>query len=206
MDVTKAPIAGSSAVAVPTAAGPEQGPKAREYLAPLTDRADIRALDIPAALQILLAEVRAAFELQAIAMTGDANMGTIADNPLQAAHAVVQMVLQATPDETAGEPAWVAGLALVETALQSGLDRGISAISMWRDVPVMVVDAAQGARTLVIAVLDDDPRNPIWLRPEWAGLAPRFERFCRRRRRAHRKLSDPDYSSGKLDDGTEHGF
>lgn len=202
MDVTKAPMAGGSAGA-PAAAEPGQGPRARDNLAPLADWADIRALDIPAALQILLAEVRAAFELQAIAMTGDTSVATTADSPSQAAHALLQMVLQAMPDEAAGAPEWAAALARVETALQSGLDRAIGAISMWREVPAMVIDAAQGARTLVVTVLGDDPQNPIWLRPEWAGLAPEFERFWRRRRRARRNLSDPDYSSGNLDDRTE---
>lgn len=204
MDVTKAPLAGGSAPGASATAEPGQGPKARDNLAPLADWADIRALDIPAALQILLAEVRAEFELQAIAMTGGTSVAATADSPPQAAHAVLQMVLQAMPDEAAGAPEWAAALTRVETALQSGLDRAIGAISMWREVPVTVIDAAQGTRTLVMAVLGDDPQNPIWLRPEWAGLAPGFERFWRRRRRARRNLFDPDYSSGNLDDGTEY--
>lgn len=193
MDVTKAPMAGGSAAAAPTAAAPGPGPKARDNIAVPADRAEIRALDIPAALQILLAEVSAAFELQATTMSGDTSMGTIADSPLQAAHALLQMVLRAMPEEAAGEPDWTAALARVETALQTGIDRAIGAVSMWRDVPAEVVQAAQAAGSLALSVLGDDPQNPIWLRPEWAGLAPGFERFWRRRRRARRKLSDPDY-------------
>jgi hypothetical protein len=100
-------------------------------------------------------------------------------------------------------PAWSAALARVEMALQSGLDRGIDAVSLWRDVPAIVVDAAKEARTLVFSTLGDEPQNPAWLRPEWAGLAPRLERIWRRRRLARRLLTDPDYSPGNPDDDSE---
>jgi len=49
---------------------------------------------------------------------------------------------------------------------------------------------------LVFLVLGDEPQNPLWRRPEWVGLAPQLQRFWRRRRLAHRRLMDPDYSSG----------
>ncbi len=191
----------------PTAPGagqgpqPEQGPQSARSAAPIVDRADIRPLDIPAALQILLAEFRAALELQALAMGSHA--GEAPNSPPQAARALLQMLLGAMPDETASLPAWTALLAQVETALQSGLDRGIDAIAAWRDVPASVVDAAREARTLVFSALGEDEQNPVWLRPEWAGLGPRFERFWRRRRLARRLLTDPDYSSGRADDESE---
>jgi hypothetical protein len=35
----------------------------------------------------------------------------------------------------------------------------------------------------------------MWLRPEWLGLAPRIERFWRRRRLTRRGLADPDFLS-----------
>jgi hypothetical protein len=113
------------------------------------------------------------------------------------------MVLNAMPDESASMPAWNAMLTRVEASLQTGLDRGIDAVSMWRDVPPIVVEASTEVRTLVLSTLGDDPQNPAWLRPEWAGLAPRFERFWRRRRKARRQLTDPDYSSGSLDADSE---
>ncbi len=179
MDVTKIPAPATPAGRTPTALSAEQGPQSPPNAAPIADRADIRPLDIPAALQILLAEVRAAFELLAIAM--DSNAGEAPNSPPQAARALLQMLLGAIPDESAGMPAWNAVLARVETALQTGLDRGIEAISVWRDVPASVVDAAKQARTLVFSTLGDDAQNPASLRPEWAGLAPQFERFWRRR-------------------------
>ena len=196
-----APAAG--AARAPTAPPAEQGPQYPANAAPIADRADIRPLDIPAALQILLAEVRAAFELQAVAMGQDAGANELLTSPPQAARALLQMVLSAMPDEDASPPAWSAVLVRVETALQTGLDRGIEAVTVWRDVPPIVVDASKEVRTLVLATLGDDPQNPAWLRPEWLGLAPKFERFWRRRRKARRPLTDPDYSRGSLDDDSE---
>jgi hypothetical protein len=201
MDVTKMPAPASAAARTPTAPPAEQGTQSPANAAPIADRADIRPLDVPAALQILLAEVRAAFQLAAAAtVDGPAE---IAISPPQAARAVLQMLLLSVPDETASIPAWSAELARVETALQTGLDRGVDAVTVWRDIPPVVVDAAQEARALVFAALGDDPQNPAWLRPEWVGLAPKFERFWRRRRQARRRLTDPDYSSGSLDDDSQ---
>jgi hypothetical protein len=203
MDVTKTPAPAAGAARAPTAPIAEQAPQSPANAAPIADRADIRPLDIPAALQILLAEVRAAFELQAVAMGQDTGANEAPISPPQAARVLVQLVLSAMPDESASIPAWNAVLARVETALQVGLDRGIDAVTVWRDVPPIVVDASKEVRTLVFSTLGDDPQNPAWLRPEWVGLALKFERFWRRRRRARRPLSDPDYSSGNLDDDSE---
>jgi hypothetical protein len=203
MDVTKMPAPASAAARTPTAPPAEQGPHSPASAAPIADRADIRPLEIAAALQILLAEVRAAFELQAIAMDSNASANEALNSPPQAVRALLQMLPGAMPDESAGMPAWSAALARVETALQTGLDRGIDAITVWRDVPEIVVDAAKEARTLVFSTLGDEPQNPAWLRPEWAGLGPKFERFWRRRRLARRLLTDPDYSPGSRDDDSE---
>ena len=207
------PAPAGAAARTPTAPPAEQGPQSPANAAPIADRADIRPLDVPAALQILLAEVRSAFELLAVEM-GAAAMGEeaneVVNSPPQAARALLQMVLRALPqetgstlEETADTPAWNAELVRIETALQTALDRGIDAVATWRDVPPIVVDAAQEARTLVFLALGDDPQNPAWLRPEWVGLAPKFERFWRRRRLARRRLTDPDYPSGNLDDDSE---
>ena len=192
------PAPATSAARTPTAPPAEQGPQSPANAAPIADRADIRPLDIPAALQILLAEVRAAFELQAVAMGSNAN--EVPNSPPQAARVLLQMFVGAMADESASMPVWTAVLVRVETALQTGLDRGIAAIIVWRDVSPSVVDAAKETRSLVISTLGDEPQNPAWLRPEWAGLAPKLERFWRRRRLARRHLTDPDYSSGSADD------
>lgn len=203
MDVAKMSPPAAAPAASPTrapTAPAEQGAQSTTNAAPVADRADIRPLDVPAALQILLAEVRAAFEFQAIAM--GSNASEVLNSPPQAARALVQMFLDAMPDESASTPAWNAVVVRVETALQGGLDRGIEAIVEWRDVPASVVDAAKEARTLVFSTIGDDLPNPVWLRPEWVGLGPRFERFWRRRRLARRHLTDPD-PSGSADDDSE---
>jgi hypothetical protein len=181
MDVTKLPSQGAAAIRAPTSPA-EPGSQSPANIAATADRADIRPLDIPAALQILLAEVRAAFDLQAVLMSGEGS--AVLDVPPQAARVLVELVVQSLPDEAA-VPAWTAALVQMETALPIGLERAIE------------------TRALVFSILGDDPQNPIWLRPEWAGLQPKFERFWRRRRIARRRLIDPDYSSETFDDGNE---
>ncbi|HEY0748301.1 MAG TPA: hypothetical protein VGD63_16480 [Steroidobacteraceae bacterium] len=215
MDITKipAPESGSSGVASGVASGAttpgvvtpsEQGAKAPPNLVATADEVDIRPLDLSAALQILIAEVRASFESQAllaaagIETPGVAIPGAAPDNPQQAARALMEIILQAQPEE-AGNAQWGAALAHMEIMLQSGLERGISVVTLWRNVPAPVIETTNETRALILALLDEGPENPIWLRPEWAGLAPRFERFWRRRRRARRRLSDPDYASEGFD-------
>jgi hypothetical protein len=216
MDITKisSPESGSSGVGTPGVATPgvatpsEQGAKAPPNLVSTTDQVDIRPLDLSAALQILIAEVRASFDSQALlaaaglATSGVAIPGAAWDNPQQAARALMEIILQAQPEE-AGNAQWGAAFAHMESMLQSGLERGISAVTLWRDVPAPVVETMNETRALILALLDEGPQNPIWLRPEWAGLAPRFERFWRRRQRARRRLTDPDYAS-KGFDSDEH--
>jgi hypothetical protein len=157
-------------------------------------------------LQILLAEVRAALEQQSLLALDQqpaAGEGSAApDNPAQAARILVQMAVQSLPDEP-DVAAWTATLLRVENALQTGIERAIDAVSAWRDVPAAVIDATKETRALVFAILGDEPQNPLWLRPEWAGFAPRLERFWRRRRIARRRLTDPDHASGSFDDGNE---
>ena len=199
MDVTKLPAPGTAAIRPATTPPVDLGSQSPANVAAIADRADIRPLDIPAALQILLAEVRASFDL-AVLMVGG---GVVLDNPPQAARVLVEMVVQAMPDEVAGVASWSAALAHVETSLQAGIERAINAVTAWHDVPAAVVDAANETRTLVFSVLGDEKPNPIWLRPEWAGLAPRFEQFRRRRRIARRYLTDPDHAPGSFDDDNE---
>jgi hypothetical protein len=212
MDVTKLPPPGTADVRGPTTSAGELSSQTLAKPAALGDRADIRPLDVPAALQILLAEVRAALEQQSLLALdhqsvvvegGAGNAGSAApDNPVQAARILVQTAVQSLPDGP-DVAAWTAALSRMESALQIGVERAIDAVSAWRDVPGAVVDATKETRALVFAILGDDPQNPLWLRPEWAGFAPRLERFWRRRRIARRRLTDPDHAAGSFDDGNE---
>src|ERR1700676_1775981 len=102
MDITKlpAPEIGAPGVATPA----EQGAKALLNLAATADRVDIRPLDISAALQILIAEVRASFDIgvAGVATPGVATPGATApgasvpgaavDNPLQTARALMEII------------------------------------------------------------------------------------------------------------------
>ena len=210
MDVTKLLPPGTADVRSPTTSAGQLSSQTPAKPVALGDRADIRPLDVPAALQILLAELRAALEEQPLLFDQPPLLdqpvpgegGAPPDNPAQAARLLVQMAVQSLPEEP-NIAAWTEALSRMEGALQAGIERAIDAVSAWRDVPAVVIDAAKETRALVFAALGDDPQNPLWLRPEWAGFAPRLERFWRRRRIARRRLTDPDYASGSFDDGNE---
>jgi hypothetical protein len=97
------------------------------------------------------------------------------------------------PGGVSGLPAWVAASTRIELAFVSAIDRAVDAVAAWREVPHVVVDAAKETRALVVLQLSDEPFNPLWLRPEWLGLAPKIERYWRRRRLTRRGMTDPDF-------------
>jgi hypothetical protein len=195
MEVSKMPPADVPAVRAGAAAPDGKGSPSTPNIAPPADHADIRPLDIPGALQILLAEVRAELDLVLDAR--------IASSPLQAARTLVEAFLTALPQDAGDAPVWTAALVGAEAGMRAGIERAIVIVAEWRNVPVSVVDAARDTRTLVFSALGEDPLNPLWLRPEWVGLAPTFRRFWRRRRNARRRLTDPDHRAGCLDDDSE---
>jgi hypothetical protein len=160
--------------------------------APTADRADIRPLDIAGALQILLAEVRGGLDLALETST--------AQIPDQAARQLVDLFVQALPEDAGDAPAWTAALVRVESAIQSGFERAAVVVTQWRDVTPQVADSVKETRTLFFSALENDSPNPLWVRPEWLGLAPALRRFRRRRRNAHRRLTDPDHAPATLDD------
>jgi hypothetical protein len=201
------------------------------------DHADIRPLDLAGALQILVAEVRAALIDVLVAdlavpsratqspdsaaaenttaagnMAAAGNSAAVAhaevfaaiasqdfDGPVPAARAMVDLVLRSLP-ETFEPDAWSALLPRVDLALQSGVQRALDAVSVWRDVPPAVVEGAQQSGNLALALSVDEPIYP-WPPPEWLGMAPRLGRLWRRRCFLRRRLVDPDYgANGKWDD------
>ena len=216
MQVSKMTPADVPTVRAGTVTSAEQGPASAADIAPTADLADIRPLDISGALQILLAEVRAALDLQlsaaitpgaitssAAPAAPAATAGAIAQSPAQAARELVEMFLQALPEDASDAPAWTAALVGADAALQSGIEQAMGVVTQWRDVPAAAVDAVVETRALFISALGDEPQNPLWLRPEWMGLAPMLHRFRRRRRNARRRLTDPDYSTQSLDETEE---
>jgi hypothetical protein len=193
--------------------GTESRSHSSGIISPPGDLADIRPLDVAGALQILLAEVRAALESAleeaigrgasnaqraAIAPAGDA-----APDPVQSAQEIVRMFLKSIPEDAGNAQAWSGTLMRVEAGIQSGMDRALEIVTQWRDVPPAATSAVSEALALVQRALGEETLNPIWLRPEWLGLAPAYQDFRRRRRTARRRLSDPDYPSGSLDDDGE---
>lgn len=192
-------------------------------VAALADQVHIQPLDLTGAIQILMAEVRAELpmpgdaphpaQLIPMPIPGGAHgdgarleplllaTGAVPEEPLVAIapQSLVQLFLQALPPPETLEPAaWLAAVMNVEGAMQVALDRAVAAVTVWRDVPAAVVEAANQTRATVVAAIAAESPNPLWLRPEWVGLAPRMERYWRRRRRARQRLtarpplSDPD--------------
>jgi hypothetical protein len=204
MEISKVPPADSATIRAGNAGVTGQESPAAATSAPAVDRADIRPLDISAALQILIAEVRAGLDLalDAAAAQEPANPFNPVD-PLHAARALVEMFLQALPDDASNPPEWSAALIRAETAMQTSMERALGVVSQWREVPPAVVDAVKETRALFSSVLGDDLNNPLWLRPEWMGLGPLWQRFRHRRRNARRRLTDPDYGQGSLDESEE---
>ncbi|MEP6548010.1 MAG: hypothetical protein ABJD53_11145 [Gammaproteobacteria bacterium] len=190
-----------------TTAAADQRTQSSATLVPAADQADIRPLDTAGALQILIAEVRAGLQssLEAASSQSPANAHgpVIAQDSVQAAHELLQMFLREIPQDDGDARMWISTLVRVEGAVQSGMERALGIVTQWRDVPTAVVDVVKETRVLFLSGLGDDPLNPVWLRPEWVSLAPAFHRFRRRRRIARRRLTDPDYSTGSLDDDNE---
>lgn len=178
------------------------------------DQVLIHPLDLTGALQIMIAEVRAELPLPAVrappavvlppfeAPHGGggrleplliATGGLAAESPTVTPQTLVQLFLQALPPPETLEPAaWLALVTQVQGAVQVALDRAVEVAAAWREVPLAVVEGARETRDVVVAAITHDLPSPLWLRPEWLGLAPRMERYRRRRKRALRWLSDPD--------------
>jgi len=200
MEVPKAPPADVPTARAGTAAATGQGSRSAVNIEPLSDRADIRPLDMSGALQILLAEVRAALDLPPETAIAAA---AAAQGPARGVRELVEMLLQVLPSDASDAAAWTAALVRVEASMRSSIERAVDVVSQWQDVPSAVVDAVKEARTMFFSALADDAPNPLWLRPEWLGLAPRVHRFRRRRRNSRRRLIDPDYAPGSLDEAEE---
>jgi hypothetical protein len=162
-------------------------------------------LDVQGALQILLAEVRAALDLALLDAASspavpDGPVAPAPAGPLQAAREGVEWVLRSLPEDSTDVGVWSEALPRIDAALQSGLDRAFGVIDSWRGVPLTVAASARDAGALIANALGDEPLNPFWLRPEWLGLAPRLQRLRRRRRVLKRRLIDPDSGPQNFDD------
>src|SRR5258708_12239477 len=137
MEVSKVPPADvPTARAGTTTATGQESPSAAN-IAPLGNRADIRPLDIAGALQILLAEVRAGFDLPANTAIPQSPIvqSTIMLSPVQAAHDLVEMLLQVLPEKAGDAPAWTAALVRAAASLQSSIGRAMTILPQCRPLP-----------------------------------------------------------------------
>src|ERR1700761_7965151 len=184
MDVSKIPPADLAAMSLLEAPTGQTGASAAA--ATLVDLFELRALDLSAALQILLSEVRSALELPP-------TLQAVMLDPKEAVRSTVQLVLSVMPDDAPDIATWAATLARVETNVPAALERAVNIVVQWRDVPMPVIDASKETRSAVLNLLNDESANLGWLLPEYADLVRQLERFWRRRRLVRRGLSDPDY-------------
>jgi hypothetical protein len=201
-DISKIPAA--TVPSNPTTAPDPDAPKsgnAPVLTAPALDLANIKPLELADALRILIAEIRAAFD--APLLNADQPEGGAPELQLRAAREIVETVLAALPR---GEDisAWTAAVPRAEQSLAEGLQRAISIISTWREVPTVVVRDVQDSTKLALSVLSEEMPNPAWLRPEWLNLAPSLRRFARLRRALRRRLTDPDHWPSNFEEPDEH--
>jgi hypothetical protein len=109
--------------------------------------------------------------------------------PATAPFAVIQMMLRRLPAEESERPAaWLVTATQVEAAVRTALDKAFDAVTAWRGVPPAVVAVVGDARTVVLAALEEDLLNPLWLMPEMMRILPRLRRYWRLRRRQRRSL------------------
>jgi len=191
-----AAAAATAAAAPPTRdsmSTPERGAAASASVAAL-DRADIRPLDVAGALQILIAEVRAAFDEIGGASAPLVPFATATvDDEVAAARAIVELVLQSLPESF--EPtSWSVALPRADAALQAGVEKAVEVVGAWRDVTPAVVNATRESGAMALHLIAGEPPYP-WPPPEWVGLARRLRRLWRRRRALGRRLVDPDHDS-----------
>jgi hypothetical protein len=204
-DISKIPTAPGVPNLPPSQAADADNPqsaKAQVQAALTVDLADIRPLELADALRILIAEIRTAFDLPLL--NAAPTEASIPDLQLRTAREIVEALLQSLPRSDQDAAAWGVAVPRAEQSLAQGLERAISVISTWRDVPTVVVRDVQDSSRLALAVLSDEPLNPLWLRPEWLGLAPQLRRYVKLRRALRRRATDPDYWPGVFEDDHEH--
>jgi hypothetical protein len=173
----------------------DAGPKSAGSLT--ADRASIRPLTMPDALQILIAEARASLSSVLLESPGlvvtPGQTDAMIQNAPQAASRLTELYLKFVPEDVGHPAPWLEAIKVVQAAFDGSVERALDIVSKWREVPREIVDAVNEAHTLALAALGDEPPAGLWVRPEWVGLAPQLARLRRLRRRARRRLTDPDF-------------
>jgi len=205
------PVPGSGAeIAGQSSSATEQ--RLQGAVAAVADQLEIGALDVSAALRILIAEVRQAVAagLPELLLPPAPAMATVpvsllgaetAATPVAAAGSLLATFLAAVPAGEADAGAWMETVARLEQAFSAGYDRAAVIITAWRGVTPEVLASVHASQTLFVAALTSarEPDRPV--RAEWLAIAPRLERFRRRRRALRRRREDPDHRTPQALEG-----
>ncbi len=210
MEIPKTPAPADALRTLTAGLGERQSPAAAP-IAP-ADRASIRLLDLPGALQILIAEVNLALTEAGLAPADASSSETLlrwaaAQPPLalllsdagsaqsvqeMPARALVEIFLRTLPSADLPPQEWMVAVKKLSLTLAAGSATAIERIAAWQDMPAKLPAWLGQARELALALVAEDAASPpLLLRPEWLGLAAGLARFQRLRRRKRRLLLSP---------------
>ena len=202
-----APLGGPQSASLADTAGKNSSVVEQRLQAPgagMADQFDISPLDVSAALRILIAEVRQAVAtglpellLPSTPTPVTAPVPPIAPataaTPGAAAGSLVATFLAAVPADEADAGAWMQAVARLEQAFLAGYERAATIVTAWSGVTPEVLASVHASQTLFVAALTSAHEPDGLVRAEWLRVAPRLQRFRRRRRVLQRRLEDPDH-------------
>ena len=172
MEIRKSGLLPTESPAVPTGLA-ERGAHTTSPLVAGADRSSIKALELPAALQILLAEVQlslteAGFEGPG---AGAPSRSAVPLSTTAVAPALVEQFLRLIPqDDATPQAPWSASAERALQAISRGSSAAIERVIAWRDTPPTVAATLQEVRSLALAVINGE-QPALLSRPEWLGLA-----------------------------------
>ncbi len=192
MEIRKSGLLPTESPAVPTGLA-ERGARTPAQVAAGGDWSSIKPLDLSAALQILVAEVKLALiEAGFASLAADASLRSTAPlSPAAAAPALVDLFLRLLPqDEATPQGVFSATAERLLQAISRGSSAAIERVIAWRDTPPAIAATLQEVRSLALAIISGE-QPALLSRPEWLGLVTSLQRVWRRRRRT-RLLSATD--------------
>ena len=202
-----APLGGPVSASLADTAGKNSSAAEQRLQAPaagMADQFDISPLDVSAALRILVAEVQLAVTagLPELLLPSTPAPGTApvppapltTATPGAAAGSLLATFLAAVPADEADAGAWMQAVARLEQAFLAGYERAATIVTAWSGVTPEVLASVHASQT---------PDGLV--RAEWLRVAPRLQRFRRRRRALQRRLEDPDHRMPQTVDGRALG-
>ena len=213
-----APLGGPVSASLADTAGKNSSAAEQRLQAPaagMADQFDISPLDVSAALRILVAEVQLAVTagLPELLLPSTPAPGTApvppapltTATPGAAAGSLLATFLAAVPADEADAGAWMQAVARLEQAFLAGYERAATIVTAWSGVTPEVLASVHASQTLFVAALTSAREPDGLVRAEWLRVAPRLQRFRRRRRALQRRLEDPDHRMPQTVDGRALG-